>query len=930
METRSFEFVSPIPWYALVPIAVVLVFIAVRIYRYERGMVPGALGKVLTALRAALPVILLLLLLEPLFAVRWFENLKGRVIVLFDSSLSMKSTDDRRPDDEKVRLADALDMLPKDSRDVSMQGLAARAAEYSATLAKYIEATPALGNAPKDEHVSAFKTAHKAAFAAVRDFQKELSQLIAAKTRPSEVAVPLAALEQKLKTQVGFHAELAKDALDDLATHPERAAGVVAYDKSSAELLNESCKALIEAQKTSDALLAKSERKGIRDAIKKIDEMKREELMARVLKHDGKGILEELQKKFHVECYQLSGSRVIPLPAEKTVASGKMTFASEGANTNLANALRMAAGPANQQRETSAVVLLTDGQNNAGDDPEMVARELGGKKLPLLTVGIGSGEPPRDIAIAELDTSRVVYLGDEVHVELSIKYDGFQGGSAPARVVEGDRTITEKHVPLPEGRRRTLAELAFIPEEVGSHTYAAEIPLQPGELVKENNRVEFQVDVIDDKIRVLYVEGEPRWEYRFLKNLFLRDKTVDLNRIMLMREAEELPRGIRNGQFPETREELFRYDVLILGDLPASRFFLSDMKQIRDFVAENGGVLVMVCGPRFNPQGYFDTLLGELMPVFPDQVEVTDEVNRSIRYNGFSPVLTHEGENSPITRISFDRLENAMIWEKLPPLHWHAFLGRARQGAEVLLRAPGKEKDDCVLLASQTYGLGKVLLLATDDTWHWRWKVGDKYFHKFWGQVMRWATAGKTSGRDRWVRIATPKRQYEIDEAVELEARVLGTDLKPLHDATVRAQAERQDGRVSDISLEFIADSEGRYRGKFTGLEKGQYTVRLLADDLPANSPSDAHVQIDIMERPNMEQVELFLNRPLLESMSKITSGKYYPADEFRSVAKGIEPINKKVPHSREIRLWTWPPILVLFTLVVCTEWVLRKKVGLM
>jgi len=929
METRSFEFASPIPWYALVPLGVVLVFLAVRLYRYERGMVPGLLGKVLTVLRAALPLILLLLLLEPLFAVRWFENLKGRVIVLLDGSLSMTSTDDRRPDDEKIRLADALGLLPAGARDVSMQEMAVRTTGDAGKLAKAIEAAPALGNAPKDEAVTAFKTQHKAAFALVKAFQKDLNKFVSRKQRPSEVAALLTDLNDKFSAHVAIHADLAEQALDDLESHPQKAAGVEAYDRSSAELFNECCTTLMAAQQASDRLLAKSENKEVRDAVEKIDRMKREEIMVRVLKHEGRGVIEELSRNFHIECYQLEGRHVVPIAVDKVVASGKLAFECNGKSTDLATALRMAAGPAGEERETSAVVLLTDGQNNAGDDPEMAARELAGKKLPLLTIGIGSGEPPRDIAIAELDTSRVVYLGDEVHVELNIKYDGFQGASAPAHIEEGDAIIAEKHVPFPDGRRRTLAELAFIPEEVGSHTYSAVIPLQSGEQVKENNRIEFQVDVIDDKIRVLYAEGEPRWEYRFLKNLFLRDKTMDLNRIMLMREADELPRGIRSGQFPETREELFRYDVLILGDIPANRFFLSDLKQIRDFVAENGGVLVMICGPMFNPEGYFETLLGELMPVYPERVDAPEEVQRSIRYNGFRPVLTHEGENSPVTRISFDRLDNALIWEKLPPLHWHAFLGRPKQGAEVLLRAPGREKDDCVLLASQTYGMGKVLLLATDDTWHWRWKVGDKYFHKFWGQVMRWATAGKTSGRDRYVRIATTKRQYELGEAVEIEARVLGEDLKPLRDSKVQAQAARQDGRIEDISLEFVADSEGRYRGKFTGLETGRYTVRLVSDGLPGGT-SEARVQVDVMERPNMEQVELFLNRPLLESMSKISNGRYFPAEEYRKLAQAIEPVKKKVPHSREIRLWTWPPILVLFTLVVCTEWVLRKKAGLM
>ncbi|HUW30757.1 MAG TPA: hypothetical protein VM223_04030, partial [Planctomycetota bacterium] len=641
------------------------------------------------------------------------------------------------------------------------------------------------------------------------------------------------------------------------------------------------------------------------------------------------GLMSLLSKQFYLECYKLSGRDVIEIAPGKVVHDGKLAFEADGTSTDLSSGVRIAAERARYGRETSAVVLLTDGQNNAGDDPEMAAKVLSGSALPLFTVGIGSGEPPRDIAIAELDTSRVIYLGDEVHVGLDVKYDGYQGASAPARVLEGDRVLAEKQVPFPDGRRRTPAELAFIPESVGTHKYTAMIPVQGGELIEPNNRREFSVDVIDDKIRVLYVEGEPRWEYRFLKNLLLRDKTMEINRIMLTRDAEELPRGSKPGQFPDTRDELFKYDVLIIGDIPADRFFPSDLKHVEAFVAENGGVAVMICGPMFNPDSYLATPVGEMMPVYAERAQPTDEQVRAIRHNGFMPILTHEGEDSPITRISFDKLDNAYIWEKLPALHWHAMLSRAKPGAEVLLKAPGRDKDDCVLLAAQNYGMGKALLLATDDTWRWRYKVGDKYFHKFWGQVMRWATAGKSSGRDKYIHMGTQKRRYDVGEAVEFQAKVLGRDLTPLRDGQVEALLQREGKPAEVVKLEFIPGSEGRYRGRFTGLEAGRYVIQLNVPVLPQN-PSEARVEMEVLDRPDVEQVELFLNRPLLESMARITGGRYYPAEDYAKLAESIEPTKKRIPRVNEIRLWTWPPILLLFTAILCTEWILRKKAGLL
>jgi len=929
-RTTTFRFASVIPWYALVPLGAALVLLTIRLYRTERGFVPGPVGKALTTLRAMLPILLLLMLLEPLFSIHWFETLHGRVILLLDASLSMSSTDEARPDEEKVRLADSLRMLPEGARHVSYREFAARALADARSLPEAIDAGKTLDKLSTKRAVKDYKRKHKAAFSTLERFYYDFEELATGRQRPQEIAKPLKELAKKIVEHLDAHEKLEEEVLDDLADSPEQSSRAVAYDRTSLRLVSDAGGLLLVSQQTSDKLLARSRDKEIRQALVKLDDMKRSEVMARLLEYEGDGILRRLGKLFHVESYKLIGHEVVETNPKKIVrSSGRLAFNADGKVTDLSEAVRAAAERTKSGRETAAVVLLTDGQNNSGGDPEMAAKVLGGRSVPLFTIGIGSGEPPKDIAIAELDTSRVIYLGDEVHVGVAIKYDGFQGASAPLRVDEGDEVLTQRRVPFPEGRRRTHEDLAFLPEKVGSHTYAVVVPVQGGEQIKENNRREFKVEVIDDKIRVLYVEGEPRWEYRFLKNLLLRDTTMELNRIMLTRDAPELPRGSEYGRFPESRDELFRYDVLILGDVPADRFFPSDLKNIEAFAAENGGAVAIVCGPVFNPASYAGTPVSEMLPVFPERLVPSDETKRRIQYGGFRPVLTHEGEQSPITRIEFDKLENAAVWENLPPLHWHAFLARAKPGAEVLLRAPGKQNDDCVLLATQPYGIGKVLLLGTDDSWRWRWKVGDKYFHKFWGQVMRWATAGKSAGRDRYIRMGAQKRSYGEGEPVEFQAKILGTDLKPLRNAPVMAVIERE-GKPSEIvGLKFIEGSEGRYRGRFLGLEKGHYTIRLNVPDLPRN-PSEAHVQIDVADRPDLEQVELFLNQPLLESMSKIAGGKYYAAEDFRELYEAIEPTKKRIPQVEEILLWTWPGFLLLFTVIVCAEWALRKKSGLL
>jgi len=927
-EYRTFRLASAIPWYVFIPLAAILVLLIVRMYRAERALVSRPMGRALTALRALLPLLLLLMLLEPILSIHWFETLKGRVILLLDGSLSMASTDEARPGDEKVRLAEALGMLPAGARDIACGKLAERAAAAAKSTAASAEAGRLIDKLAPKRVLKEHRNRHREAFEAVEDFLGDLNDLLDDR-RPTEVERPLRPHAEKLKAHIAAHEKL-EQVVKRLAEAPERLAGVVAWDASAAAMLTETAAALLAAQRASDSLLARSDDKAVRAVMAQLDEMTRADLMARLLKNKGNGLLEKLGERFHLECYRTAGHELENVKPDRALrSSGKLAFPTDGKVTDLASAVRAAAEQTKTDTETAAVVLLSDGQNNSGDDPEMAARVLAGTNVPLFTIGIGSGKPPRDIAIADLETSRVVYLGDEVHVGVVLKYDGFQGTSAKLRIEEDGRVVAERRVTFPAERRRTSTDAAFVPEETGLHTYRAVVPVQGGELIEENNVREFKVRVIDDKIRVLYVEGEPRWEYRFLKNLLLRDPTMEVNRIMLTRDAADLPRGTGNGQFPESKDELFKYDVLILGDLPADRFFPSELKNIEAFAAENGGAVVFVCGPMFNPDSYVGTPVGEMLPVRAARYAPSDEARRRIRYKGFRPVLTHEGESSPITRIAFDKFENAAIWENLPPLHWHAFFSDAKPGAEVLLRAPAEKKDDCVLLATQQYGVGKVLALGTDDTWRWRWKVGDKYFHKFWGQVMRWATAGKSEGRDKYIRMGTQKDHYDEGEPVEFQAKVLGPDLKPLRNGSVRAVLQRQDGPEDFVELTYVEGSAGRYRGRFVGLPNGDYTIRLNVDELPVN-PSEAAVRISVADRPDLEQVELFLNQPLLESMARLTGGAYFPTEDYAKLFDAVKATSRRIPRVEEVRLWTWPGLLVIFTVLVCAEWALRKRAGLM
>ncbi|HUU96333.1 MAG TPA: hypothetical protein VM487_11380, partial [Phycisphaerae bacterium] len=339
-------------------------FLAVRFYRHERAMVSGGMGRALAILRACLPVLLLLLLLEPVFSIHWSESLKGRVILLLDSSLSMAANDDRRPDDERVRLADSLGLLPDGVRDKSFEKLAARASHDAAQFPSVISAgkliaesrrdapggvrpprSPATGTSLQDtadtgratgtslqDAIADFKAKHRKLLKVIENFHDDLRSFIKERNRGTIIDKPLLETADSLKQHIAAHQNI-KAAIAALDRNPAKAAiaglpasgaAIAAYDQASADALNAAAAALISAQQTSDSFLARSDDKAVREALAKVDQMKRSEILAKLLGNGDAGLMSLLDKQFHLECYKLSGREVLEMAPDKVVRDGKL------------------------------------------------------------------------------------------------------------------------------------------------------------------------------------------------------------------------------------------------------------------------------------------------------------------------------------------------------------------------------------------------------------------------------------------------------------------------------------------------------------------------------------------------------------------------------------------------------------------------------
>ena len=335
----------------------------------------------------------------------------------------------------------------------------------------------------------------------------------------------------------------------------------------------------------------------------------------------------------------------------------------------------------------TAVVLWTDGQTTEGE-PLSKAAELASRKgVPIFVVGLGSTEPARDLELTELLVDDVVFVDDAVRFQAKLLARGFEGQKINVRLKErepgatdpkADREIQTIEVEAPPDGQSRRVELVHHPKTTGERTFLLEVDPRPRELQTDNNRIERDVVVRKEKLKVLLVESEPRYEFRYLKNYLEREESIDLSVVLLSSDPEysEQDRSALP-TFPAAKDDLFAYDVVIMGDADSSFLSQSQMRNLSEFVTEKGGGLLFVAGELFNPLTYRGTPLEALLPI-----ELAEARNPAAvgPVAAFRPELTLEGRSNPIFRFGDDEAQSAQIWTELPELYWHLEAPRKKPG----------------------------------------------------------------------------------------------------------------------------------------------------------------------------------------------------------------------------------------------------------
>ena len=655
-----------------------------------------------------------------------------------------------------------------------------------------------------------------------------------------------------------------------------------------------------------------------------------------LVKDDGK-VLRELQKQHRVRIYTVS-TAARPLaeidkaddvaPAIEKIKKLEAT----GAQSRLGEGVRKVLTELRGVPPT-AILLLSDGQTTDGETLSDAAKFAGRKGVPIVEIGLGDPEPARDLELNELLVDDVVFVDDLVRFQPKLSSKGFAGQDVALRLFEKDpasadpnakRLLETITVQAPPDGQPKRVEITHRPKKTGQITYVVEIDVKDRELDPNNNRVERAIHVREEKLKVLVVENEPRYEFRYLKNFLQREKTVDLKVVLLSSDPEYSNQDLYAiPTFPASKDDLFEYDVVIVGDADPGYLSHSQMTHLAEFVTEKGGGVLFVAGDQFNPLAYRGTPLEGLLPIELGDARNPTAVGNSVA--SFRPSLTVEGRSSPIFRFGDDEVTSARIWANLPELLWYMEAPRKKPAALVLAEHPTQTGSDgpLPLMLYQFVGSGKAMFNAVDDTWRWRFRVGDKYFGRYWIQTIRFLARSKLLGQ-RQAEVQTDRRRYQRNDPIVIRVRFPNPALAP-GSREVTVEVERKGGTgPRKLSLKAAPNSPSLLEGVLPQAVEGEYTVRLLPPPVLEGGLPSTTFRVD---PPAGELEHVQMNEPEMIRAASASGGAFYtPTDTEALLTSLPKPLQVPLDADPPIPIWNTWPVLVLFLTVLVAEWVLRKR----
>ena len=625
--------------------------------------------------------------------------------------------------------------------------------------------------------------------------------------------------------------------------------------------------------------------------------------------------------------------------------------------TNIWQALKVSLEDSNR---VSAIVLLSEGQHNGEENPVELAEKAASLGIPIFTVGIGDPNPPRNLKISEVYVRNKAYPNEPFEVESVLQTSRRNATGLPPQVsvtlneqrinptsgaLENPRVVKVRQIEVPEDGGRVRVDFDHVNNNPGKYVYTVAVEEMENETNLEDNQLtSSQLEVVDEKVKVLLVAGLPSWDYQQVNRLLLRDQTISLTCWLQSMDQSRPQEGNEPiSQLPRNMEELGKYNVVIMMDPNPAEFDASWTQLLKDFCKYKAGGVLFMAGPQYS--GEFLTLnrlegFRDLLPVkFGDNefIDSTQAIASAAGDDSGTMLVVNHNLDHPVMSFKANPQESSEIWNLMPGISWSFPSQSAKPTARVLIERGDQISADGnqPLLVSGRYGAGSVLFFGFQGTWKWRpLGLQAQYFDRFWIQVVRFLIETRSLQGSRRGFLDREKSEYELGQRVTLVARVLDTQFQPSIEPMLEAIVSSDDGLTERVELKLLPQQQGRYEGSFEARRPGNYEATIdLGQSFESENPDEKLIDPVTFRvvTPSAETGSYWLNQPLMAEIAEKSGGKYLPLDQIESLPELLPTkIERAEFNSPPKPLWDASQFLRWFVfllpaILLSAEWILRK-----
>jgi uncharacterized membrane protein len=626
------------------------------------------------------------------------------------------------------------------------------------------------------------------------------------------------------------------------------------------------------------------------------------------------GILSGLQRRFQTRVYRLDRGITRVAKGEELKPAAAATHINDGLKQLTVETADLPVG---------AIVLLTDGAENAGGIDLDTIGALRNRRLPVHTVGFGKEQVGHDVEMDDVSVASRAMADSRIKATISFHQRGYAGGNTLLTVKDGDKALTSKDVTLGADGVIQTETVFFNGGTAGVKRMQFSLTPLAGEENVANNAMARLVSISGERRRILYVEGEPRWEYKFIRRAAEDDHGIQVVSMLRTTENKIYRQGISDPKeladgFPVRAEDLFGYDGIIIGSVEAGYFTPRQQELLREFVDKRGGGLLFL-GGRFAlaDGGWGASSVTELLPTFLPNGKNT------FHRDPATAQLTAAGVDSAVTRLMDDPVKNVERWRKLPYMMDYQNAGTPKPGATVLAEM-NAGRGRLPLLVTQNYGRGRTAVMATSGTWRWQMSqaLGDPTHDLFWQQLLRWIAAD-SPGR---VVASMPVQRLMDDGHMRLTATVRDKEYTPAPDARVVAHMIGPEGSSTLVDMAPVPNNAGTFQAEWTAEKPGSYVAEVTA----GRGAEELGRDVLTFERTDgvAENFHTEQNRELLQKLSSQTGGRYWKTDELGRLPTEISYSEAGISVRDTKELWNMPIVFLVLLGLMSGEWLLRRKWG--